>query len=341
MLISRCYSGLIDIAAATAATCSSSAGTRCCWCSTGAATRSARRRAALAMQRFIAEGGAAGESSVGPVQLVDVRGARLRRLPLLPRRPAPPRADRVRAVRVCSRWSSRTRPSRGRCSSRRARPRRSRDSSPPSASGAFLLRPDAGDDGAAASPRRARPGAVRPRGARAAVAARADRARTRSRPSTASVTAAFVKYSGTDELVRAARRGGSRRSPSSPTSSRPRPRSGASRGSSRTSTATAASSISSPARPRARATRKSACCATLRAIVDAHVGPPISVGVNRGPVLAGPIGSDPPNDLRGHGRHRQPRGPALLPARRRARSSPPATCCSARAPTSRRRRGSS
>ena len=29
----------------------------------------------------------------------------------------------------------------------------------------------------------------------------------------------------------------------------------------------------------------------LRAIVDAHVGPPIAVGVNRGPVLAGPIGS--------------------------------------------------
>ena len=30
---------------------------------------------------------------------------------------------------------------------------------------------------------------------------------------------------------------------------------------------------------------------TLRAIVDAHAGPPIAVGVNRGPVLAGPIGS--------------------------------------------------
>ncbi|HEY6963039.1 MAG TPA: tetratricopeptide repeat protein [Gaiellaceae bacterium] len=29
----------------------------------------------------------------------------------------------------------------------------------------------------------------------------------------------------------------------------------------------------------------------VRAIVDAHVGPPIAVGVNRGPVLAGPIGS--------------------------------------------------
>jgi tetratricopeptide (TPR) repeat protein len=31
---------------------------------------------------------------------------------------------------------------------------------------------------------------------------------------------------------------------------------------------------------------------TLRAVVDAHVGPPIAVGVNRGPVLAGPIGSE-------------------------------------------------
>ena len=30
----------------------------------------------------------------------------------------------------------------------------------------------------------------------------------------------------------------------------------------------------------------------LRAIVDANAGPPISVGVNRGPVLAGPIGSE-------------------------------------------------
>jgi predicted ATPase/class 3 adenylate cyclase len=30
----------------------------------------------------------------------------------------------------------------------------------------------------------------------------------------------------------------------------------------------------------------------LRAIVDAHAGPPVAVGVNRGPVLAGPIGSE-------------------------------------------------
>ena len=32
--------------------------------------------------------------------------------------------------------------------------------------------------------------------------------------------------------------------------------------------------------------------AGIRAIVDAHAGPPISVGVNRGRVVAGPIGSD-------------------------------------------------
>ena len=56
----------------------------------------------------------------------------------------------------------------------------------------------------------------------------------------------------------------------------------------------------------------------LRAVVDAGVGPPISVGVNRGPVLAGPIGSDVPEDVRRDGRHRQSRGAALR-ARREGR----------------------
>ena len=75
----------------------------------------------------------------------------------------------------------------------------------------------------------------------------------------------------------------------------------------------------------------------LRSIVDAGAGPPIAVGVNRGPVLAGPIGSPTRTHLRRDGRHRQPRRAPRRARVDRARSSRPARCSSARARSSRRR----
>ena len=271
---------------ATAATCSSSAATRCSSSSTasGHEERAASRRARDAgVHRGV---GAAGESSVGPVQLAMcgglvsgdchffLVGRHHRELIVC----GPPRRRRS---------SSRTRPRRARSSSRPARRRRSSGLVAAERDGAFLLRRDAGDAELPLLP-------DEPAGADD-LADRSCRRRCarRSRPSAIEaehrqVTVAFVKFAGTDELVAAARRGGGRRS-----SALGRRRLGrdatssASRGSSRTSTATAASSTSSPARPRAPATTRSGCCARCARSSTRASGRRSRVGVNRGHVFAG------------------------------------------------------
>src|SRR3954449_4277814 len=69
MLIGGCYSGLIDIAARYGGDVLKFRGDALLMVFEGSGHEAGAAAAALAMQRFIAEGGAAGESSVGPVQL--------------------------------------------------------------------------------------------------------------------------------------------------------------------------------------------------------------------------------------------------------------------------------
>src|ERR1051326_9061477 len=68
-LISRCYSGLIDIAGRYGGDVLKFRGDALLILFDGAGHEGRAALAALAMQRFILEGGAARESSVGPVQL--------------------------------------------------------------------------------------------------------------------------------------------------------------------------------------------------------------------------------------------------------------------------------
>ena len=106
------------------------------------------------------------------------------------------------------------------------------------------------------------------------------------------VTVAFVKVSGTDELI-AARRA---RAPCSNGSTRSPPRSAAparrtaSRGSSRTSTSARSSSTSPAARRRAPGDDEEGMLRALREIVAADIGLPLRAGVNRGHVFTGDIG---------------------------------------------------
>src|ERR1044071_8127166 len=69
VLISRCYSGLIDIAARYRGDVLKFRGDALLIVFDGEGHEERAACAALAMQRFVAEGGAAGESGVGPVQL--------------------------------------------------------------------------------------------------------------------------------------------------------------------------------------------------------------------------------------------------------------------------------
>ena len=244
--------------------------------------RAARRAAPRSRCRRSSRTGGGGESSVGPVAARDGRRG----------------SSPARATSSCSaatsassssaarphrrRSSSRTRPSRARCSPRRAPPRRSRDSSA-AERGRRPLGPTRETRAPADLP--TRPDEIRPAGTfptssrRAARADRGVRGRGRASPRDGRVrqvlrhrharraisTRPRTALGELADVVSAETRGASR-----------------SPGSSRTSTATAASSISSPARLRASGDDEERMLRAVRAIVDAHAGPPISVGVNRG-----------------------------------------------------------
>jgi class 3 adenylate cyclase/tetratricopeptide (TPR) repeat protein len=290
MLISGCYSGLIDIAQRYGGDVLKFRGDALLIAFEDAGHEERAARAALAMQRFIAEGGAAGESSVGPVQLSMCAG--LVSGPchffLLGRH--------HRELLVCGPSASAT------LELEDAAERGEVLVSPRTAEaldgfvaserdGAYLLRPDAGDaelppppdehdlppDDALAE---LVPPALREPIAEGAVEAEHRRA-----------TAAFVKYSGTDDLVEQLEEA-------------------------EAALAALADAVSAETQerritwlesdidrdggklylvagaPASEGDEEDRMLRALRAIVDAHVGPPISVGVNRGPVLAGPIGSE-------------------------------------------------
>jgi class 3 adenylate cyclase/tetratricopeptide (TPR) repeat protein len=288
-LIGRCYSGLIDIAGSYGGDVLKFRGDALLMVFEGDGHETRAASAALAMQRFIAEGGAAGESSVGPVQLSMCAGLVS----------GPCHFFLVgrhhRELLVCGPSASLT------LELEDAAEKGEVLVSPRTAEalegfvagerdGAFLLRPDAGDTELPLLPDEpdlaedALAELVPPQ-LRVPIAQNAVEAEHRR------VTAAFVKYSGTDDLVE------------------------------RLDEATAALSDLAAAvsaeteerrvtwlesdidrdggklylvagAPASEGDEEDRMLRTLRAIVDAHVGPPISVGVNRGPVLAGPIGSD-------------------------------------------------
>ena len=288
-LISRCYGGLIDVAARYGGDVLKFRGDALLMVFEGDGHELRAACAALVMQRFVAEGGAAGESSVGPVQLSMCAG--LVSGPchffLVGRHHG--------ELLVCGPSASLT------LELEDAAEKGEVLVSPRTAEalegfvagerdGAFLLRPDAGDADLPALPEE--PDFAQdqlswlvPPPLRVPIEQNAIEAEHRR------VTAAFVKYSGTDELVE------------------------------RLDEATAALSDLAEAvsteteerrvtwlesdidrdggklylvagAPASEGDEEERMLRTLRAVVDAHVGPPISVGVNRGPVLAGPIGSD-------------------------------------------------
>jgi len=288
-LISRCYSGLIDIAARYGGDVLKFRGDALLMVFEGGGHEARAACAALAMQRLIAEGGAAGESSVGPVELSMCAGVVS----------GPCHFFLVgrhhRELLVCGPSASLTleledAAERGEvlASARTAEALEGfvageRD-------GAYLLRADAGDPELPPLPDEHDPATdalaeLVPPPLRVLIEQNAVEAEHRR------VTAAFVKYSGTDELV------------------------------ARLDEATAALSDLADAvsaeteerrvtwlesdidanggklylvagAPASEGDEEDRMLRTLRAVVDAHVGPPISVGVNRGPVLAGPIGSE-------------------------------------------------
>ena len=144
VLISRCYSGLIDIAERHGGDVLKFRGDALLLLfeGDGHEERAARVRP-LAMQVFIAEDGPS-ESSVGPVTLGDGGGARLGAVSLLPASAGTIASWSSAGRRHPPRSSSRTRRRRARSSSLRAPPRRSTGARRPDArDGAFLLRPDA------------------------------------------------------------------------------------------------------------------------------------------------------------------------------------------------------
>lgn len=288
-LISRCYGGLIDIAARYGGDVLKFRGDALLMVFDGDGHEARAARAALAMQRFVAAGGAAGESSVGPVQLSMCSG--------LVSGPCHffLVGGRHRELLVCGPSASLTleledAAEQGEVlvSARTADALEGfvaaeRD-------GAFLLRPDAGDTELPPLPdepdlpldelRELVPPSLREPIEQHAIEAEHRRA-----------TAAFVKYSGTDELVE--------RLEEATTAL--------------TALADAVSTETHERRvtwlesdidrnggklylvagaPASEGDEEDRMLRTLRAVVDAHAGPPIAVGVNRGPVLAGPIGSD-------------------------------------------------
>ena len=289
MLISHCYSGLIDLALRYGGDVLKFRGDALLLVFEGAGHEDRAARAALGMQRFIAEGGGAGESSVGPVQLSMCAG--LVSGPchffLLGRH--------HRELLVCGPTASATleledaaQSGEVLASSRTAEAldgfvAAERD-------GAYLLRPEAGDRelppatdenglGSDGLPE------LLPPALRMPIEQHAVEAEHRR------VTAAFVKYSGTDELVERI-------------------------GDATEALAQLADVVSAETQerhvtwlesdidrdggklylvagaPASEGDEEERMLRAVRAIVDAGVGPPISVGVNRGPVLAGPIGSE-------------------------------------------------
>ena len=289
MLISRCYSGLIEIAARYGGDALKFRGDALLMVFEGDGHEARAARAALAMQRFVEEGGAAGESSVGLVQLSMCAGlvsgpchfflvGRHQRELLLC---GPSASLTLELEDAAERGEVLVSPRTAEALDGFVAGERD---------GAFLLRPDAGDrelpllpDEPYLSPEGL--AELVPPPLRAPIEQNALEAEHRR------VTAAFVKYSGTDELAE------------------------------RLDEATAALSdladaVSSETQerrvtwlesdidrdggklylvagaPASEGDEEDRMLRTIRAVVDAHAGPPISVGVNRGPVLAGPIGSD-------------------------------------------------
>lgn len=288
-LIGRCYSGLIDIAVRYGGDVLKFRGDALLMVFEGDGHEARAARAALAMQRFVAAGGAAGESSVGPVQLSMCAGLVS----------GPCHFFLVgrhhRELLVCGPSASLT------LELEDAAERGEVLVSPRTAGalegfvagerdGAFLLRPDAGDAELPALPgepdlsHHVLPELVPPP-LRMPIEQNAIEAEHRR------VTAAFVKYSGTDALVERLDEAAAALSEladavSSETEER--------------RVTWLESDIDSDGgklylvsgAPASEGDEEDRMVRTLRAVVDARVGPPISVGVNRGPVLAGPIGSD-------------------------------------------------
>ena len=289
MLIGQCYSGLIEIAGRYGGDVLKFRGDALLMLFDGSGHEARAASAALAMQRFIAEGGAAGESSVGPVQLAMCAGLvsgdchfflvgrHHRELIVcgpsasltLELEDAAEQGEVLVSARTAEALEGFVAADRG---------------------GAFLLRPDAGDTELPLLPDD--PDLAQydladlvPPSLRAAIGQNA------IEPEHRSVTAAFVKYSGTDELVQrldeaAAALSDLADAVSAETEERRVTwlESDIDRSGGKLYLVAGA--------PASEGDEEERMLRTLRAVVDAHVGPPISVGVNRGPVLAGPIGSD-------------------------------------------------
>jgi class 3 adenylate cyclase/tetratricopeptide (TPR) repeat protein len=289
MLIGRCYGGLIDIAARYGGDVLKFRGDALLMVFDEDGHEARAARAALAMQRFVAAGGAAGESSVGPVQLSMCSG--------LVSGPCHffLVGGRHRELLVCGPSASLT------LELEDAAEKGEVLVSPRTAEalegfvaaerdGAFLLRPDAGDSELPSLPDEPDlplgelPDLVPP-SLREPIEQNAIEAEHRR------ATAAFVKYSGTDELVArldeaTAALGDLADVVSTETHERRVTwlESDIDRDGGKLYLVAGA--------PASEGDEEDRMLRTLRAVVDAHAGPQISVGVNRGPVLAGPIGSD-------------------------------------------------
>lgn len=288
-LISNCYSGLIDIAQRYGGDVLKFRGDALLIVFEDAGHEARAARAALAMQRFIAEGGAAGDSSVGPVQLSMCAGlfsgachffllGRHHRELLV----CGPSASAALALEDAA-DTGEVLVSPGTAEALEGFVASERD-------GAYLLRADAGD---AELPPPAEEQSLPfdelaelvPPALRVAIAESAVEAEHRR------ATAAFVRYSGTDELVErldeaAAALGELADAVSAETHERRITwlESDIDRNGGKLYLVAGA--------PASEGDEEERMLRALRAIVDAAVGPPIAVGVNRGPVLAGPIGSE-------------------------------------------------
>ena len=288
VLISRCYSGLIEIAQRYGGDVLKFRGDALLIVFEDAGHEERAARAALAMQRFIAGGGAAGDSSVGPVQLSMCAGlvSGTCHFFLVGRH--------HRELLVCGPSASATLELEDAAETGEVlvSPRTAEALEGFVASereGAYLLRADAADaelptptelDMPLDALDELVPPALRVPIAEGAVEAEHRRA-----------TAAFVKYSGTDDLVErldeaASALGHLADAVSAETQERRITwlESDIDRNGGKLYLVAGA--------PASEGDEEDRMLRTLRAIVDAGVGPPIAVGVNRGPVLAGPIGSE-------------------------------------------------
>jgi class 3 adenylate cyclase/tetratricopeptide (TPR) repeat protein len=289
VLISHCYSGLIDLALRYGGDVLKFRGDALLLVFEGAGHEDRAARAALAMQRFIGQGGAAGESSVGPVQLSMCAG--LVSGPchffLL--------GHHHRELLVCGPTASTTLGLEDAAESGEVlvSPRTAEALDGLVAAerdGAFLLRPEAADEALPGLPdENTSPSEglaeLVPPALRMPIEQQAVEAEHRR------VTAAFVKYSGTDELVEHVEEAAealARLADVVSVETQERHvtwlESDIDRDGGKLYLVAGA--------PASEGDEEDRMLRTLRAIVDAHAGPPISVGVNRGPVLAGPIGSE-------------------------------------------------